>query len=267
MTGYGRKDFLGILGLSGAGALLGSPPLAGQETPQEPSRPGFRHELDKARSVVGASHSNLDRVQELVEAQPALAKAAWDWGFGDWESALGAASHTGARPIAEYLIARGARPTLFSSAMMGEVDVVRALVSANPDLAHAHGPHGIPLLNHARAGRDRAELVVEYLVEECGVTDLPMGVEATPDLHARYGGTYSTPGDGGATLTVSAADRWLMIGAGSTASSRVLPVGDDRFHPTGAPHVRLEFEVAGAQAQRVMITDGPDRWVLERRTG
>jgi hypothetical protein len=28
-----------------------------------------------------------------------LARAAWDWGFGDWETALGAASHMGSRPI------------------------------------------------------------------------------------------------------------------------------------------------------------------------
>ncbi|NNM32846.1 MAG: twin-arginine translocation signal domain-containing protein, partial [Gemmatimonadetes bacterium] len=141
MSAYERRDFLGIVGLTGAGAFLGRSSPAHCGVTQEPSRPGFRHDLDKARSVVGASHSNLDRVRELVESQPALAKAAWDWGFGDWESALGAASHTGARPIAEYLIAHGARPTLFSSAMLGEVDVVRALISANPDLAHAQGAH------------------------------------------------------------------------------------------------------------------------------
>jgi len=33
--------------------------------------------------VVGASHFNLDRVKELVDARPELARATWDWGFGD----------------------------------------------------------------------------------------------------------------------------------------------------------------------------------------
>ena len=146
--------------------------------------------------------------------------------------------------------------------MLGQVDVVRSLIKAEPELANAHGAHGIPLLNHARAGRAHAALVVEYLVEECGVTDQPMGVEATPELHARYGGTYANGEE--AVLTVSAADRWLMIGAGATASSRVLPIGEDRFHPTGAPHVSLHFETSDARAHRVVITDGPDRWVLER---
>jgi hypothetical protein len=50
--------------------------------------------------MVGASHGNLARVNELVLAHPALANAAWDWGFGDWETAIGAASHVGNKQIA-----------------------------------------------------------------------------------------------------------------------------------------------------------------------
>ena len=45
-----------------------------------------------------------------VDARPSLAKAAWDWGFEDWEDPLGAASHVGNHEIAEYLIGHGARP-------------------------------------------------------------------------------------------------------------------------------------------------------------
>jgi hypothetical protein len=56
------------------------------------------------REMVTVAHFDLNRVQELVVARPSLARAAWDWGFGDWETALGAASHMGNRPIAEYLI-------------------------------------------------------------------------------------------------------------------------------------------------------------------
>src|SRR5687767_12061033 len=46
-----------------------------------------------ARDLVGAAHNNLDRVKAMVSRHPELAKVSWDWGFGDWESALGAASH------------------------------------------------------------------------------------------------------------------------------------------------------------------------------
>ena len=49
--------------------------------------------------VVGASHFNLDRVKELVDRRPELARATWDWSFGDWETALGAASHVGRKDI------------------------------------------------------------------------------------------------------------------------------------------------------------------------
>ena len=42
------------------------------------------------REMVIASHGNLPRVRELVGRWPALSRAAIDWGYGDWEDALGA---------------------------------------------------------------------------------------------------------------------------------------------------------------------------------
>src|SRR5262249_60674058 len=54
-----------------------------------PSQP---HEL--VREMVTVSHFDLNRVKELVEGRPSLARAAWHWGCGDWEAALEAASHT-----------------------------------------------------------------------------------------------------------------------------------------------------------------------------
>src|SRR5437899_13041706 len=73
------------------------------------------HPPELVREMVTVAHFNLPRVREIVEARPSLARAAWDWGFGDWETALGAASHVGNRAIAEYLIEKGARPSLFSA--------------------------------------------------------------------------------------------------------------------------------------------------------
>jgi hypothetical protein len=86
------------------------------------------------KDVVGLSHSNLARVREMVQQHPALAKASWDWGYGDHETALGAASHVGQRAIAEFLLENGAPPTLFSATMLGQLDVVRAFVAATPGL-------------------------------------------------------------------------------------------------------------------------------------
>ena len=84
------------------------------------------------KEVVGVSHRDIKRVRELVEHQPALARASIDWGYGDWETCIDAASHVGNRPIADFLLANGARPTIFSAAMMGQLDVVKAFIAARP---------------------------------------------------------------------------------------------------------------------------------------
>lgn len=83
---------------------------------------GFpRQDAALAKEIVGVSHRDVIRVKELVSAMPALARASWDWGFGDWETALGAASHVGNKEIAAVLLAAGAHPTIFSAAMLGQL--------------------------------------------------------------------------------------------------------------------------------------------------
>ena len=57
----------------------------------------------------------------------------------------------GNREIAEFLIGQGARLDIFVAAMLGKLDIVRALLTAWPGLLQSKGPHGIPLLRHARA--------------------------------------------------------------------------------------------------------------------
>lgn len=102
--------------------------------------------------VVGASHFNFDRVKTLVTKRPELARATWDWAFGDWETALGAASHVGRRDIARFLIQHGARPDIFTFAMFGQYEVVKSIIEENPGVESIAGPHGISLLSHVRAG-------------------------------------------------------------------------------------------------------------------
>jgi hypothetical protein len=128
-------------------------------TPERPPR------LDAAlvEAFVGNAHGDLGQVERLLEQEPALVNAAWDWGGGDWETGLGAAAHMGEREIALFLLERGARLDLFAAAMLGWVDVVRAALAARPELRDVHGPHGIPLIAHARKGGDAAREVVELL--------------------------------------------------------------------------------------------------------
>src|SRR5215471_963135 len=95
------------------------------------------------QEMVVVAHGNIARVRELVTRQPTLAKATWDWGFGDWETALGAASHVGNREIATILLEHGAHATIFSAAMLGQLDVVKGFIAASPALARTRGPHSI----------------------------------------------------------------------------------------------------------------------------
>jgi hypothetical protein len=115
------------------------------------------------RDFVANAHGDLDRVQALLAEQPQLINAAWDWGGGDWETGLGAAAHVGRRDIAEYLLEQGARLDLFAATMLGKLEIVRATLEAFPGALHVPGPHGIPLIAHARAGGEAATAVLAYL--------------------------------------------------------------------------------------------------------
>jgi len=113
--------------------------------------------------MVANAHGDLEYVRAALAEDPTLANAAWDWGDGDWETALGAAGHMGRRDIAELLLAHGARLDLFVAAMLGELAIVESMLAAHPELRSAKGPHGIPLLAHAEAGGEQAQAVVAFL--------------------------------------------------------------------------------------------------------
>jgi len=99
--------------------------------------------------VVALAHGDIESVRGALERDATLANATVDWAGGDWESALGAASHMHRRDIAELLLERGARLDVFAAAMLGDVEVVRAVLAAHPEMRDATGPHSIPLAAHA----------------------------------------------------------------------------------------------------------------------
>jgi hypothetical protein len=216
--------------------------------------------------MVGVSHGNVARVRELLAAHPALAKASWDWGYGDAETALGAASHVGNREIAELLLASGAPPTLFSATMLGQLDAVRALLVAAPGIQRTKGPHGISLLAHARAGGERAAAVAAYL-ETLGdadprYTNLPLGDPDQLAIVGRYGF-----GDGSAEmLIVEAGPRGIGLQRQGGVSRGLLHQGERVFHPVGAEAVRVRF-AAGAPAPSLTVEDGPRSLRAERSAG
>ena len=117
-------------------------------------------EATLVQEFVSKSHADWEGVKELLAQEPNLINAAWDWGGGDWETGLGAASHMGRSDIANYLLEHGAHLDLFAATMLGKLEIVRATLEAYPDAINIPGPHGIPLIAHAQAGGNEAKQVM-----------------------------------------------------------------------------------------------------------
>ena len=258
---FDRRFFLSSCSVL-AGAALLRPTAAMADEPQaQISFP--QQDPDKVRRMVGVSHGQLDAVRELLAEDPELAKASWDWGFGDWESALGAASHTGAREIAMLLLEHGARMNLFTAAMLGELTVVRAMIGAQPGIQRTAGPHSLTLMHHARSGGEEAQAVVEYL-ESVGDADLsPQPMVLTESDKAQLLGTYLVA-ESDAPITIETHEQrgglWLRYGDGSVRQLYVTNV-ENTFHPAGAATVHVKFDRnSNGSASRLLI-----RWAGGRR--
>jgi hypothetical protein len=115
------------------------------------------------QEFVAAAHTDLERTKELLAQEPGLVNATWDWGGGDFETALGGASHMGRKDIASFLLENGARLDIFAAAMLGKLNIVKAAIETYPDAINVPGPHGIPLIRHAEMGGDDAKSVLDYL--------------------------------------------------------------------------------------------------------
>ncbi len=115
------------------------------------------------QEFVIAGHGNMEKVKSLLAQEPKLINAAWDWGRGDWETALGGAAHIGKKEIALFLLENGARLDVFAAAMLGQLKIVKSAIRAFPQTQNILGPHGIPLLAHAKAGGDEAANVMKFL--------------------------------------------------------------------------------------------------------
>jgi len=130
-----------------------------------PDFPEHHAQFDRARvkRFVIVGHGNLPAVKAMLAEEPNLINGAIDWGKGDFETALGGASHMGRRDIAEYLLEHNARIDIFAATMLGRLDIVTAAVAAFPNIVHVPGPHGIPLFVHAEKGGPNAKAVLEFL--------------------------------------------------------------------------------------------------------
>lgn len=161
MKKISRLQFISNMASVGSILLL-TPASIAQSQTQRPAP----LDLKLVQEFVRLGHFDLDGVKKKLEETPTLLNATTDWGGGDFETALGGASHMGRRDIAEFLINKGARADIFTAAMMGHIDQLKAMIERYPQLMNSKGPHGITLLMHAQKGGEQAQTVIEYLQQK-----------------------------------------------------------------------------------------------------
>lgn len=225
--------------------------------------------------VVGKSHFDLDRVKELVEPRPELARATWDWGFGDWETAIGAASHVGRRDIIEYLMLKGARPNLFTFAALGNFEVVKAIIEANPGAQRILGPHGISLLQHSKSGLRQEDLLssknkkdlkslIDYL-EKLGDADGPTFLNISDSEKEAYLGDYMY-GEGekdGFSIRLNMSDL-LSLGVIGSFGGALYKVSENLFVYNKAPSVKISFQKENEKVVSMTINE-PNLTIIAKR--
>ena len=131
-----------------------APPLAQRPPALDPELVG---------EFVIAGHMDLDLVKSMLKEEPGLLNSTRDWGGGDFETALGGAGHMGRADIANYLLEQGARADIFVHAMLGDLEIVKAMLTRNPTLIDSKGPHGISLRRHAEKGGEAAKPVLDLI--------------------------------------------------------------------------------------------------------
>ena len=146
----------------------------------------------------------------------------------------------GNKEIAEMLLAAGAAPTLFSAAMLGQLETVKAMIAARPGVQKTLGPHGIPLLAHARAGV--AKEVIAYLeaLREAGGSPNKMLSQQDKE---KLVGIYEFGPGANDRLEITLPKNQLTfnrVGIGTARPIHYLGEGD--FYPAGARAVRIRVD-------------------------
>jgi len=212
--------------------------------------------------VVGVSHFDLDRLKVLVNARPELARATWDWGFADWESAIGAASHVGRKDIVDYLLLKGARPDIFTYAMMGSYQIVKSMIEFTPGVQQIMGPHGISLLSHVKNGisgnnnnTEDSKKLLDYLVS-LGNADGQTYQSIEEQDKQKYVGDYKYGNGEADGFTIKVNSRKLVsLGRLGKNGGSLYKIGENKFIYNGAPSVVISFLIENDKVISLTVTE------------
>ena len=153
-----RNQFLHQSLLGSAALILPSLKSNAQQEKPAPIK------LEIVKEFVTVAHGNFARTKEMLENDKQLLHVSNDWGGGDYESAIEAAGHVGNKEITSYLLNKGARYNIYLACMLSNLELVKIVLTANPQLLNSKGPHGFTMLHHAIKGGAEANPVQEYLI-------------------------------------------------------------------------------------------------------
>jgi len=157
-TSISRKNFLSKSLLIATGIMAIPKFLLAQQQEKPPAIPS-----EIVNDFVKIAHFDFSKVKQMLEEYPLLLNAAWDWGGGDFETAIGAAGHMGLKETANYLLEKGARADIFVLTMLGKTEIVKAILKDYPSLLNSAGPHGFTLLHHAEKGGKESKELLNHL--------------------------------------------------------------------------------------------------------
>ena len=129
--------------------------------------------------IEAAKAGDQGKVAELLATDPALAGARNERG----ESPIQQAQYRGHKEIVRMLLDAGGYRTVFEAAMVGDVDQVRAEITAKPALVKAYASDGFHLLGLAAffARPEVVDLLLEHGADVNQAASNPMKVTA---MHA-----------------------------------------------------------------------------------
>ncbi|MCW3051445.1 MAG: Ankyrin [Chthonomonadales bacterium] len=163
-----RREFLAGSAVCGSAVLTnaGATPLPAPA--KSAAAPGIQ-EVGKEKNLLDSQkfrnavcQGEVADVKRYLEADPALMFSKDEHG----QSVFLLACRNNHRPVAELLIARGLPLDIFEASLYGDLERVRALMTADPHLRDIHAPMGgTPIHLAAEAGHST---VTEYLVYIAG---------------------------------------------------------------------------------------------------
>ena len=150
--------------------------------------------------------------------------------------------------------------------MMGQLDVVKAMVAARPGIQRTLGPHGITLMSHAKAGGADAAAVVQFLAS-LGDADTPAPTQplAPADRDALVGKYVYGAGPRDFFMVDVLRDVLGIDRPNSPARRLLLHTGNLTFFPSGVPTAKIAFLRDGGKVTQLTLAD-PNVMLTAKRT-